>query len=114
MSRPVKNKSAFLSEGHIKLLKHLAWQVRRVLKFPVELDDLISIGWYSQARYFENLHGRSKDIKREMANGAKKYKPVWYEVKELMGRSQDNGFLLSSSLQYCPPRGSGPILKGRL
>ena len=90
MSRPVKNRNIFYSEGHFKLLWKLALQVAKSLSFPVELDDLVSIGWYKQARYYDNLHGRSRDIIREMYCGAKKLKPVWYEIRELMGRSRQN------------------------
>ncbi len=80
MSRPVVNRCIYYSEGHAKLLCHLALQVARTLSFPVEIEDLMSIGWYKQARYYEDLHGRSRDIKREMYCGAKKLMPVWYEL----------------------------------
>ena len=82
MSRPVRNKSVFWSDEHAKLLWHLAKQVQEILPWA-ELDDLASIGWYKQARYYENLHGRSKDIKREMFHGSGKICPIWYEIQKL-------------------------------
>ena len=83
MSRPVRNKSIFWSVEHAKLLWHLAEQVHRYLPWA-EIDDLMTIGWYKQVRYYDNLHGRSQDIIRGMLQETNKLRPVWLEIKELI------------------------------
>jgi hypothetical protein len=85
MSRPVQNKSVFWSKDHETLLIFLAFQVQKALPFFIDIDDLIIAGWYSQARYYQDLRGKSLGIKREMFKYAFEIaRPVWWDIKEFL------------------------------
>lgn len=68
--RPITNKSNYWSEHHMNMLYKLAKQVRSMFasRIDVEVDELVSEGWFRQARYYPSVVGKAKGIQREMFN----------------------------------------------
>lgn len=69
--RPMTNRSNFFSEHHYRLLIMLAKQVLDYFKNTkigrnLDINELISVGWFSQARYYKDVRGKAGRIKREM------------------------------------------------
>jgi hypothetical protein len=76
--RPITNKSNYFSKHHYYMLIRLAHQVLNMfINDPwfwnnLNIDELINVGWFRQARYHKSVKGISNLIKREMYNWAVK------------------------------------------
>ena len=71
--RPVTNKSNYWSKHHHGMLVVLARAIQR--QFPLanlDIEELMNVGWYAQARYYKNVKGKSYRIRREMFNWVKR------------------------------------------
>ena len=70
MSRPITNRSNYWSQHHYSLLIVLAKQVMEKFDVQFDINELINVGWFRQARYFKDVTGKAKFIQREMFNWA--------------------------------------------
>jgi hypothetical protein len=74
--RKITNRSNYFSPRHHGTLVLLAKQVidyfgeknggERWFRDNLDINELINIGWFRQARYWENIEKHMKDTKREM------------------------------------------------
>lgn len=70
MARPITNRSNYFSQHHYGMLVVLAKQVLGMFDHRLDINELINVGWFRQARYYENVKGKAGRIKREMFNWA--------------------------------------------
>lgn len=70
--RPLKNRSNYWSQHHYGMLVVLAKQVLDQFDGKLDINELINVGWFRQARYYKSVVGKARRVKREMYNWAVK------------------------------------------
>ena len=79
MARPIKNKSNYWSQHHYGILIMLAKQTNTKFNDVFDINELINVGWFRQARYHKSVKFKAKYIKREMYNWAIRELSQWAE-----------------------------------
>ena len=79
MARSITNKSNFWSQHHYGMLIMLAKQTNDQFFGCFDINELINVGWFSQARYYKSVKYKARYIQKTMYNWAKKELSQWAE-----------------------------------